>query len=62
MSMFSEIAIEGVIKNICKTIEQQLQTVTDPGEIRGLKFVGRHALTLFHAYPVDTHAHHIYIG
>lgn len=47
MGMFSEIATEGTVQDMCRGIARALSETTDEGEQRGLKRAGRHALTLF---------------
>lgn len=47
MGMFSEIAIEGVVKQMVSEIKKELLVTKKPCEIKVLKKMGRFTLTLF---------------
>lgn len=48
MGMFSEVATEGIIREICEFVDKEItRRQAEPEVVKGLKSVGRHALTLF---------------
>lgn len=48
MGMFSEVATEGTIREICEFVDKEIvRRQAEPEVVKGLKLAGRYALTLF---------------